>query len=260
MSNTKSIRGSTIKAGFEVPGYQAFCITKAIVLHMNSKSYDYFRYNGKSKSISKNAFSKLRENLKIVYSIIEKNCDYDTEEILDYVRAYLIYESTILKLSHRKVYIHPSDLISGHFSSWYENTYKTWRYNPYEMFRSEVEQTVTKAIASRKNESIDNLSYISPKEKKKEIYNLLVHGVRNPCKNELYREFIANNPPTFSVITLIVFDIIGKLSERISKNPDAKDTPYGDLANRMQKLISLYNPIINRSKYEDIILDYCNSI
>ena len=71
-------------------GYEAFSIYNALKLHFSQQSYDYFKYNGKSK-ISIDSF----ENRKDKYHFYKLSRKYKEEEYINFLVAnFIVNEKT----------------------------------------------------------------------------------------------------------------------------------------------------------------------
>lgn len=71
-----------------VTGYEAFCMFQALKLHFTNEAYDYFKYNGKSRT-SVNAFES-RKDKYFFYKLSRKLSNHD--DLMFYVVANLVAE------------------------------------------------------------------------------------------------------------------------------------------------------------------------
>lgn len=67
---------------------KAWSIYRAITLHFKSEAYDYFKYNGKVKNISKEGFDKLG-NLKFMFEKLSSNYPKEDQLVGFYVANIL---------------------------------------------------------------------------------------------------------------------------------------------------------------------------
>ena len=69
-------------------GYEVFCLYLALKNHFALDSYDYFKYNGKTKNVSKEAFLSRRDRFQ--FEKLARNCD----NMQDHLVANLLKDKT----------------------------------------------------------------------------------------------------------------------------------------------------------------------
>jgi hypothetical protein len=225
-------------------GYLAWSVITALQRHINT-TYDMVKYRGKMKSINHSVYERESERNKIIYSIIEKNCERREDEILRMAMFMMVEYSKrdIIMNPHHKAFIMPAAYTHNLFLEMYDN-YKTKIYNRRETFTEDLKLIVPMLV----NEQ-------SGKAARKAMIKLLT-GDAKEATLHIYKTMIQQEEdfkPMFE--SLVVLDQIGKGSDKIIADSEYKDSIYGDMARRINKVSRLYNPDLR--KYEKFILDYC---
>ena len=226
-------------------GYLAWSVTTALQRHINT-SYDMIKYRGKMKSINHTVYTQqATERNKIIYSIIEKNCERREDEILRMAMFMSVEYQKHANITnpHHKVFAMPAAYTHNEFLAAYEN-YKTKTYNRRDSFTEDLKLIVPMLV----NEQ-------TGKAARKAMIKLLT-GDAKEATLHIYKTMIQQDEdfkPMFE--SLVVLDQIGKGSEKIIADSEYKDSIYGDMARRINKISRLYNPDLR--KYEKFILDYC---
>lgn len=72
----------------KLSGYETFCLYLAIKNHFTLDSYDYFKYNGKTKNVKKETFLARRDRFQ--FERLAKSCD----NVHDHIVANLLKDKT----------------------------------------------------------------------------------------------------------------------------------------------------------------------
>lgn len=72
----------------KLSGYETFCLYLALKNHFTLDSYDYFKYNGKTKNVSKEAFLSRRDRFQ--FEKLARKCD----NMEDHLVANLLKDKT----------------------------------------------------------------------------------------------------------------------------------------------------------------------
>ena len=202
------------------------------------------KYKGKSGTISVAYFDKIGERNKIVYAICEKKLGKTYNEMLPAVLYSLTeYLPHCIDSPSQKLYINPSDLNRDDMVRSYEK-HQTRMFHREKSFGEDLDMILSNIVHG----------FTNPR---KPLVSLL-HEQDETAILNIYKTIIQKGMANvgFSFQTLVVLDRIGGLSDKIINNPDHEDTPFSDLAKRINKLALVYDPDIR--KYEKFILNYCS--
>ena len=72
----------------KLSGYETFCLYLALKNHFNLDSYDYFKYNGKTRNVSKETYLSRRDRFQ--FEKLARNCD----NMQDHLVANLLKDKT----------------------------------------------------------------------------------------------------------------------------------------------------------------------
>jgi len=72
----------------KLSGYETFCLYLALKNHFNLDSYDYFKYNGKTRHVSKETYLSRRDRFQ--FEKLARNCD----NMQDHLVANLLKDKT----------------------------------------------------------------------------------------------------------------------------------------------------------------------
>ena len=72
----------------KITGYETFCLYLALKNHFTLDSYNYFKYNGKTKNVSKEAFLSRRDRFQ--FEKLARSCD----NVQDHLVANLLKDKT----------------------------------------------------------------------------------------------------------------------------------------------------------------------
>lgn len=110
----------------KLSGYETFCLYLALKNHFTQKSYDFFKYHGKT-SASKDSFSRRRD--KYLFEKLSRK--YEAEEMRDFIVANLLAGKTWV-----------GDMLEDDAAENYKNRIKVLQSLSY-MFANEVDRALS---------------------------------------------------------------------------------------------------------------------
>lgn len=222
-------------------GYTAWSIRAGLILHMNT-SYDFVKYRGKSKSISVRAFEQRPEREKIIFSMIEKNCDNDYNTILQFMIFYMLScdANRYIKHPHKKAYLAAGEMIHESVKEKWD-LYLSKTYRRSEVFKGDLGVICHYLASTQITRDVKT---------RRELLSILSS---NP--EWLFRYIMIEDFDDLAMVeSLIVVDKIGKLSDKVMADSDNDDSLIRDCAERINKVGKLFT--IDEKKYEKLIMDF----